>query len=176
MAQQTRTGSDVPANLPSPIPSGTGPKTRTGSAVDVLGYDAGYADGYAAAKGDGVPPVISAFSPAPGLIDVDAVTSRYTPITFSVVDSDGIGGIVVSVWFDGEPYPSLAYTLIDGFQGLFAAERAGVSSSSATQTGGSPPTEVDFSLLPVGGWRREIKQVEVVAWDRGGTLATAVGS
>lgn len=175
MAQQTRTGSDVPANLPSPIPSGTGPKVRTGSAVNVLGYDAGYHDGYAAAKGDGVPPTISAFSPEPGLVDVDAVTSRYTPITFSVSDVDGIGGIVVTVWFDGEPYPSLAYTLAGGFEGLFAAERAGVASSSAVQSGGTPPTEVDLSLLPVGGWRREVKQVSVTAWDRGGTLATAVG-
>lgn len=176
MAQQTRTGSDVPANLPSPVPSGTGPKTRAGSAVNVLGYDAGYAAGYAAAKGDGVPPVISAFSPAPGLIDVDDVEARYTPITFNVRDSDGLGGIVVAVWFDGEPYPSLAYTLDAGFSGLFAASRAGVAASSATSSGGSPPTEVDFSLLPVGGWRREVKQVSVTAWDRGGTLATVVGS
>lgn len=175
MAQQTRTGRDIPDNYVDPIDNGSGPRTRTGSAAPLLGYDQGYRDGYRAAHGDGVGPVVSDFTPEPGLLDPDLYTARYTPLVFNVSDADGIKGLVVSVWFDGEAQPWQAYDLVDGFWGLFASARAGVEPSTATVTGDpTMPTEVAFSLLPTGGWRRTIKAVIVVAWDVGGTKTVAV--
>jgi hypothetical protein len=170
MAQQTRTGQDIPAALTGP--DGQGWRGRYGPAVPLLGYDIGYQDGFNAAHGDGSGPTISAFIPEGGEISIDSEVARYTPIEFTVADTDGIAGIVVSVWFDGEPYPSMAYDLSTGFYGLFGVVRAGVTPSTATLTPGPTlPTEAAFSLLPAGGWRRTVLAIAVSAWDRGGSAS-----
>lgn len=105
-------------------------------------------------------PVLSLLSPAPGALAATLIEARYTPITFRLADTDGIKDVVITVWFDGHPEPIVAYD-DTGWRGRFA----GPSSASATPGGPTPPTQIDFEVLPIGGWRQNIAAMKINALD-----------
>lgn len=103
------------------------------------------------------PPSISNVQPTPGT----QLATRTTPITFRVTDSaPGLRLVVVTLQYVGD---SVATVVHDGTK--FLSVFAGGASSRAGISGG-----YDFLLLPLGGWRGPILNLQVYAVDTHGNL------
>jgi hypothetical protein len=113
-----------------------------------------------AGGGDGLGPVVSLVAPSVGPLAADYIDARYQPVSFRLYDADGIKDVTITVWLDGLPEPIVAFD-DTGWRGRFV----GLCTNSATPGGGTPPTQIDFVLLPVGGWRHNINAMKINALD-----------
>ena len=103
--------------------------------------------------GDGLGPEITNLVPISG-----SELDRFTPVTFDIGDDDGIKDIVITCQYEGSPDALLVYD-DEGFSGQF-----GNRSTFTANTGdlGDPSS---FSILPSGGWPRNVSKLKVNGYD-----------
>ncbi len=109
---------------------------------------------------DGTGPVITLLTPAAGG-DIAATLreARETPITFRLADDSGIKDAIVTCLLAGERTPSLVYD-DEGFWGKW------LEYGDAVETlDGDDVVQIDFSIRPVEGWRKEIVALKVNGYD-----------
>lgn len=102
---------------------------------------------------DTTAPTITDVSPA-NLSTID----RFDPITFRVGDDEEIAAVYIWIKYASDRYRTLVCSGTE-IQYPFAAN------STLEQTS---ITQWDFSILPTGGWRDEIEELEIIAYDASG--------
>lgn len=104
--------------------------------------------------GDGKGPEITNLTPGSGSV----LPSRFTPVFFNIGDADGIKDIIITCQYEGSPDALLVYD-DQGFSGQFAGR------SVFTANTGDLGDPSSFSILPSGGWPRNITALKVNGFD-----------
>lgn len=112
-------------------------------------------------EADETTPTVTNVSPAD-----DSEIDRHDPISFSVEDLvPGLRLVVIWFKYDGDTDYILVYDG-DGFTDLFERD----STIEETLGDDSETVQLDFSLMPAGGWRKDIESIRIRAVDRAGNL------
>lgn len=117
--------------------------------------------------GEEQPPVFTLVSPPEGVLPGTRAEARRTPITVRVTDNSGVRAAMILVRYVGDPHVYLAYdTSLAAVNEGFVAEFFS-SDRGAVWTG---TTQLDVTLLPVGGWPGDIEEIRGVAYDTSGNI------
>lgn len=156
------------------LPWGASPPTSPGTYTN--GGTVRLIDSLAAVPGagtenDGVGPSITLMSPTPGGDLAATLREAWaTPITFRVADDSGIRDVVVTCLFAGENEPLLVHD-DEGFWG-----RWDLHGDKVETVDGDLTVQIDFSIWPVGGWRKEIVALKVNGYDLLGNKEVDAGN
>lgn len=111
------------------------------------------------AGGDGLGPVITDLTPAPGELAETLSEAMHTSITFTLSDVDGIKDAIVTCRQEGDRQPEVVYD-DEGFWGRWEGY------GEAVETYDGPLlVSIDFTIRPQEGWRREIVALKVNGYD-----------